>query len=152
MNHSASSPCGHKRDLPETLTRSMLTRLVAKEPKRASASTVHLMRRLDLSLVVALTAFVLLFGLAVLGDRIATYEPFYVVLIPAVASESANREILSTNGRGPLDLPRSTSSGPADFSGLSLGTAVRRGKAEVCRTRSLSAQVARCGRIRSPPR
>src|SRR5947207_995077 len=38
------------------------------------------MRRIDLSLAVALAAFALLFGLAVFGERIAPYEPFYIVL------------------------------------------------------------------------
>jgi peptide/nickel transport system permease protein len=38
------------------------------------------MRRIDLSLVVAVAAFAVLFGLAVFGERIARYEPFYLVL------------------------------------------------------------------------
>ena len=38
------------------------------------------MRRIDLSLAVALAAFALLFGLAVFGERIAPYEPLYIVL------------------------------------------------------------------------
>jgi peptide/nickel transport system permease protein len=38
------------------------------------------MRRIDLSLVMAIAAFALLFGLAVFGERLAPYEPFYVVL------------------------------------------------------------------------
>ncbi|HYU82102.1 MAG TPA: ABC transporter permease subunit [Candidatus Polarisedimenticolia bacterium] len=38
------------------------------------------MRRIDLSLVMAIMAFALLFGLAAFGERLAPYEPFYVVL------------------------------------------------------------------------
>ena len=38
------------------------------------------MRRVDLSLVMAIAAFSLLFGLALFGERIAPYDPFFVVL------------------------------------------------------------------------
>src|SRR5438093_12832708 len=38
------------------------------------------MRRIDFSLVAALSAFAVLLGLTLFGERIAPYEPLYVVL------------------------------------------------------------------------